>query len=214
MTRPIADLRREYALASLDVTTVDPDPIVQFSRWFEQALASELLEPNAMTLATSAADGWPSARVVLLKEVDVRGFVFFTDYRSRKSAELVANPRAALVFLWKELERQVRIQGEVAEISREESDAYFQTRPRGSQLGAWASHQSTELPDRETLERAVDDVRARFGNGPVALPPHWGGYRLVPRELEFWQGRENRLHDRIRYRRGSEGQWTVARLSP
>ena len=152
--------------------------------------------------------------MVLLKEVDVRGFVFFTDYRSRKSAELVANPRAALVFLWKELERQVRIQGEVAEISREESDAYFQTRPRGSQLGAWASHQSTELPDRETLERAVDDVRARFGDGPVALPPHWGGYRLVPRELEFWQGRENRLHDRIRYHRGSDGQWTVARLSP
>jgi pyridoxamine 5'-phosphate oxidase len=214
MTRPIADLRREYALAQLDVGTVDPDPIVQFGRWFEQALASQLLEPNAMTLATSAPDGWPSARVVLLKDVDVRGFVFFTDYRSRKSAELIANPRAALVFLWKELERQVRIQGHVAEISREESDAYFQTRPRGSQFGAWASHQSAELADRAILERAVDEVRARFGDAPVPLPPHWGGYRLSPRELEFWQGRENRLHDRIRYRLTGEGHWEIGRLSP
>jgi pyridoxamine 5'-phosphate oxidase len=214
MSTPIADLRREYSLAQLDVATVDPDPIVQFSRWFEQARASELLEPNAMTLATSAADGWPSARVVLLKEVDGRGFVFFTDYRSRKSAELIANPRAALVFLWKELERQVRIQGEVTEISREESDAYFQTRPRGSQLGAWASHQSAELPDRSTLEQAVEEVSARFGEGLIPLPPHWGGYRLAPRELEFWQGRENRLHDRIRYRLTSDGAWEVARLSP
>jgi pyridoxamine 5'-phosphate oxidase len=214
MTRPIAELRREYALASLDASTVDPDPLVQFSRWFEQALASELLEPNAMTLATSTAEGWPSARVVLLKEVDVRGFVFFTDYRSRKSEELIANPRAALVFLWKELERQVRVQGEVSEISREESDAYFQTRPRGSQIGAWASHQSTVLPDRQTLERAVAEARERFGDGPVPLPPHWGGYRLAPRELEFWQGRENRLHDRVHYRLTNEGQWELARLAP
>jgi pyridoxamine 5'-phosphate oxidase len=213
--RTIADLRREYARARLDVTEVSHDPIVQFSRWFAEAQAADVPEPNAMTLATATPDGAPSARIVLLKGFDERGFVFFSDYRSRKGAELEANPRAALVFYWEELERQVRVTGGVSLTSREESEQYFQTRPLGSRLGAWASHQSRVIPGRTALERDVRDIERRFPDGDVPLPPHWGGYRVVPDTIEFWQGRESRLHDRIRYVRGSGGRgWHVERLSP
>jgi pyridoxamine 5'-phosphate oxidase len=211
----IADIRREYARARLDETDVSHDPFVEFARWFAEAQEAQVPEPTAMTLATSSADGHPSARVVLLKGFDQRGFVFFTDFRSRKGMELEANPRAALVFWWGELERQVRITGGVALASHEESERYFKTRPLGSRLGAWASHQSRVIPSRATLEGDVKEVEARFPDGQVPLPPHWGGYRVVPDTIEFWQGRESRLHDRIRYVRESGGKgWRIERLSP
>ena len=211
----ISDLRRSYALARLDEADVSHDPIVEFSRWFAEALEAQLPEPNAMTLATATADGVPSARIVLLKAFDERGFVFFSDYRSRKGGELEENPRAALVFLWKELERQVRITGGVAFTSHAESEEYFRSRPLGSRLGAWASHQSRVIPGRKALEEDVREVEQRFGNGDIPLPPHWGGYRVVPDTIEFWQGRESRLHDRIMYVRESGGKkWRVERLSP
>ncbi len=215
MTPPvsIANLRREYALARLDEADLGRDPIVGFGRWFEEAGAAEVPEPNAMVLATATADGAPSARVVLLKGFDQRGFLFFTDYRSRKGAELDANPRAALVFHWRELERQVRITGGVERTVFEESEVYFRSRPRGSRLGAWASQQSRPIPSREVLERALSDAERRFGDGEVLLPPYWGGFRVRPETIEFWQGRENRLHDRIRFVREGEG-WRVERLSP
>jgi len=209
------DIRREYARARLDEADVSHDPFVEFARWFAEAQDAQLPEPNAMTLATAAADGTPSARVVLLKAFDERGFVFFTDYRSRKGAELEANPRAALVFYWGELDRQVRITGGVALTTREESERYFKSRPLGSRLGAWASHQSRVIPGRAALESDLRSVEDRFKDGDVPLPPHWGGYRVVPDAIEFWQGRESRLHDRIRYvRQGGGKGWRVERLSP
>ena len=209
----ISDLRRAYAAARLDEADVDPNPIRQFAHWFADAERAELLEPNAMTLATAAGDGAPSARIVLLKATDERGFTFFTDYRSRKGRELEANPRAALVFHWGELERQVRITGTVSRVSREENEAYFLTRPRGSRLGAWTSHQSTVIGPRADLEERLEAMTARFDGGDVPLPPYWGGFRVRPETVEFWQGRENRLHDRIRYMREG-GAWKVERLSP
>jgi pyridoxamine 5'-phosphate oxidase len=215
MTPPVsvADLRREYALARLDETDVSPDPIAQFSRWFSEALAAEVEEPNAMVLATATPDGLPSARVVLLKGFDERGLVFFTDYRSRKGAELEANPRAALVFRWSELERQVRITGGTARTGAEESESYYRSRPLGSRLGAWVSHQSQPIPSRAVLERGLAEMERRFEDGDVPLPPYWGGYRVRPEAIEFWQGRPNRLHDRIRYLREGE-RWRIERLAP
>ena len=210
----LADLRRDYARARLDEADVSHDPMVEFARWFAEAQEAQVADANAMTLATATADGQPSARIVLLKAFDERGFVFFTDYRSRKGAELEANPRAALVFYWHELERQVRITGGVALTSRQESERYFASRPIGSRLGAWASHQSRVIPGRAALETDLREVEARFGDGEVPLPPHWGGYRVVPDAIEFWQGRESRLHDRIRYVRESGSGWRVQRLSP
>jgi len=211
----IADLRREYARARLDEADVSHDPIVEFARWFAEAQEAQVPDATAMTLATATEEGAPSARIVLLKAFDERGFVFFTDYRSRKGAELEANPRAALVFYWAELDRQVRITGGVGLASAEESERYFRSRPLGSRLGAWASHQSLVIPGRAALEADLREIEARFEDGDVPLPPHWGGYRVVPDAIEFWQGRESRLHDRIRYVREGGGRgWRVERLSP
>ena len=217
MTTPpsISDLRREYARARLDEADVSHDPFVEFARWFAEAQEAQIKDPNAMTLATATAHGKPSARIVLLKAVDERGFVFFTDYRSRKGDELEANPRAALVFYWAELDRQVRITGGVSLTTREESERYFKTRPLGSRLGAWASHQSRVIPGRGALESDLREVESKFPDGDVPLPAYWGGYRVVPDAIEFWQGRESRLHDRILYVRETGGKgWKVQRLSP
>lgn len=210
----IADLRREYARARLDETDVSHDPTVEFARWFAEAREAKVYEPNAMSLATATADGVPNVRIVLLKEFDERGFVFFTDYRSQKGRELEENPRAALVFYWGELERQVRIAGTVARTSPEESAAYFASRPLGSRLGAWTSHQSQVIASRLVLEDGLRAVEARFADGAVPLPEHWGGYRVRPTAVEFWQGRPSRLHDRIRYVRDGRDGWRVERLSP
>jgi pyridoxamine 5'-phosphate oxidase len=209
----LADLRREYARARLDESTVSPDPITEFARWFEEAVKAQVMEPNAMTLATASRDGVPSARIVLLKGFDQRGFVFFTDYRSQKGAELQGNPHAALVLYWAELERQVRITGPASSIAREESEAYFRSRPRASRISAWVSHQSQVIGNRRQLEDRVPELDGRFPGDDVPLPPHWGGFRVSPVALEFWQGRTSRLHDRIRYVRAGD-TWRIERLSP
>ena len=210
----LADLRTEYTKAGLKEADCDPDPIRQFAKWLEQAIASNLPEPNAMTLATCTPDGHPSARIVLLKGADQRGFTFFTNYESRKGRELAANPLAALVCYWEDLHRQVRIEGTVEQVTPEESDAYHRTRPRGSQFGAWCSSQSEVIAGREVLEARLKELEERFGDGELPRPPYWGGSRVIPKMIEFWQGRANRLHDRIRYRRMDEGTWVRERLSP
>jgi pyridoxamine 5'-phosphate oxidase len=206
-------MRREYARAGLAEADVDADPVVQFGRWFEQAVSAGLLEPNAMTLATSTSDGRPSARMVLLRGFDDRGFVFYSNYGSRKGAELAANPRASLVFWWGELERQVRIEGRVERTSHQESEAYFHSRPPGSQLSAAASPQSQVIDGRAMLEQRVARLAAGNPGGGLPLPAFWGGFRVAPEVVEFWQGRPNRLHDRLRYTRAG-GRWRIDRLAP
>lgn len=214
MDRTIADIRKDYSLEGLSKHEVDPNPFIQFKKWFEQALAAQLPEPNAMTLATTTPNGQPSARMVLLKDFDERGFVFFTNYHSRKGQELAANPQAALVFWWAELERQVRILGSVEKVSPAESDYYFESRPPQSRLGAWASEQSEIIPSREFLEQRMQELQSKYGNQEIPRPPHWGGFRVIPREIEFWQGRSSRLHDRLLYTPLHDGIWTIERLSP
>jgi pyridoxamine 5'-phosphate oxidase len=211
--KSLADLRKTYSRESLNESAVDPDPIIQFKSWMEEALNAELPEPNAMTLATVGADGIPSARILLIKGVDERGFVFYTNYDSHKGHDLEANPNAALVFYWAELERQVRIEGRVEKLPEIESDEYFASRPLDSRIGAWASEQSREMSGRMVLLARAAKYAARFGLNPPR-PPHWGGYVLVPKLIEFWQGRPSRLHDRIAYARQPDGAWRIARLAP
>ena len=212
ITTSLADQRKEYAREELDEKSVDADPIRQFQAWLDEAIAAKLPEPTAMTLATVNGRGRPSARIVLLKGVDERGFVFFTNYQSRKGKELAANPLAALTFLWKELERQVRIEGQTERVSPEESQAYYATRPLGSRIGAWASPQSEAIENRAWLEQRWAELTESHGESPPR-PPHWGGYRVLPEYLEFWQGRRSRLHDRIAYSREGSA-WKVSRLAP
>lgn len=210
----LAQLRREYTLAGLHEQDLDPDPLRQFQKWFDEVLKAGLVEPNAMVLATTDKSGQPSSRLVLLKQVDPRGFVFFTNYLSRKGRELALNPRAALTFPWQALERQVGVAGTVAKISREESEAYFKLRPRGSRLGANVSRQSEVVSGREELERKLAQLETQYPGEEIPTPAQWGGYVLAPMEIEFWQGRPNRLHDRLRYTRQEDHTWLIERLSP
>ena len=210
----LADLRKDYSLAGLTEKDLARDPFRQFDKWFQEAGAAKIAEPNAMTLATVGRDGRPSARTVLLKGVDGRGFVFYTNYESHKGRDLEVNPRAALVFPWVAQERQVLIEGAVTKVTREESEAYFHSRPLPSQLGAWASAQSTIVSGRAVMEDSLKALEKKYAGQTVPLPPHWGGYRLNPETVEFWQGRRSRLHDRLRYRREKDGSWTVERLAP
>ncbi len=214
----IADIRRDYNLAGLRRSDLDADPIVQFRNWFDRAAASpanaQRQEVNAATLATADKQGRPSARVVLLKGVDERGFVFFTNYESRKARELAENPNASLVFYWPDQERQVCIAGEAKKIPQAESEAYFKSRPRGSRLAAWASHQSDVIENRDVLEKKWSELQAKYPGEDIPTPPNWGGFVLAPVRIEFWQGRPSRLHDRFRYSRQPDGKWRIERLAP
>lgn len=209
----IEDLRKKYALIELSEDSVSKDPIEQFEIWFKDVIESSIVEPSAMVLATANKEGIPTLRTVLLKSFDSRGFVFFTNYESRKAKDLLDNPNVSVLFLWKEVERQVRISGSIAKITTKESEEYFRSRPIESQLGAWASKQSTIIPSREYLVDKYEKYRAQFEGKEVPLPSFWGGYRIIPTEFEFWQGRENRLHDRICYEIKGKG-WHIYRLSP
>ena len=206
--------RKDYQLFNLREDDLDPNPIRQFRVWFDHALLSEVPEVNAMALATATPEGRPSVRIVLLRGIDERGFTFFTNYESRKARELDSNPYASLVFFWQGLERQVRIEGQVERVSAEESDRYFHSRPAGSRIGAWASPQSQVISGRDVLEAHVRELEDRYPDGAIPRPPNWGGYRLVPDSIEFWQGRPSRLHDRIRYTRQAQGGWLIERLAP
>ncbi len=209
----LAELRKEYSLAGLAEKDLARDPFRQFEKWFQEAEAAKLTEPNAMTLCTATREGRPSARTVLLKGLDGRGFVFFSNYESRKGRELHENPQATLVFPWVALERQVIIEGKVTRVPREESEAYFHSRPRASQLGAWVSQQSSIISGRGVLEQSLKALEEKYAGAEVPLPLHWGGWRLAPETVEFWQGRRSRLHDRLRFRREKDG-WSVERLAP
>lgn len=214
MNRAIAYLRQNYTLTGLIESQADPDPFKQFEIWFEQALEAGFHEPNAMTLATVTPEGKPSARMVLLKDFDERGFVFFTNFNSAKGLQLNQHPWAALVFWWDVLERQIRIEGRVEKITPQESDGYFFSRPHDSRLGAWASEQSQVIESRDILEQRLEDLRREYAGREVPRPPHWGGFRLIPDTIEFWQGRPSRLHDRLSYQRLADGNWCRERLSP
>ncbi len=209
----LAALRKDYTLAGLRRADLAADPFQQFERWFQEAQDAGVIEPNAMTLATATPEGLPSARTVLLKSFDTNGFVFYTNYDSRKGHELAANPHACLVFPWLALERQVKVYGLVSQVSREETATYFNSRPVGSRIGAWASPQSQVVANREALEEARTEAETRFGDHPIPPPPHWGGYCVTPTAIEFWQGRPSRLHDRLRYR-WQRGAWMIERLAP
>lgn len=213
MKTPLSELREEYTHADLSKARVDPDPLKQFQTWLQEAVEAGLPEPNAMTLATVGVDGMPAARIVLLKGLDT-GFVFYTNYESEKGQQLAREPRAALLFLWHELERQVRIEGVTARVTPEESDAYFASRPRGSRLGALASNQSRVVAERGVLAARLAELEQQYADHDIPRPPHWGGYRLLPTRLEFWQGRPSRLHDRLRYTRQDDGRWLIERLEP
>jgi pyridoxamine 5'-phosphate oxidase len=212
MNEAIANIRKDYKLKSLLEDDVKKDPIEQFSVWWNEAVSSEITEVNAMTLATTTADGFPSARIMLLKNFTDEGFIFFTNYQSRKGSTLQQNPHAALVFFWKELERQVRIEGTVSKVSEKESDAYFLSRPAGSRIGAWASPQSTTIAGRHVIEQNVQKYSEQFGE-EIPRPPHWGGFIVKPSKIEFWQGRSSRLHDRILYTKVQD-EWKIERLAP
>jgi pyridoxamine 5'-phosphate oxidase len=209
----LADLRKDYSLAGLSEKDLARDPFRQFEKWFQEAEGAKIAEPNAMVLSTAGRDGRPSSRTVLLKGLDGRGFVFYSNYESRKGRELELNPAASLLFPWIGFERQVIAEGPVSKISREESESYFHSRPRPSQLAAWASHQSAIVSARAALDESLKAMEGKYAGREVPIPPHWGGYRLAPETVEFWQGRRSRMHDRLRYRRTKDG-WTVERLSP
>lgn len=214
MSSSIADIRNEYSQKTFGEKEAAANAIDQFGVWWQEAINSEIYEVNAMTLATASAEGVPSARIVLLKDYDKNGFVFYSNYESFKGRQLLENPRACLVFFWKELERQVRITGLVEKVTPAESDDYFNSRPEGSRIGAWASPQSQVIPGREMLEEKVKSLSAEFNSRPIPRPPHWGGFRVKPAIIEFWQGRANRLHDRLQYSLTENGEWKIERLAP
>ena len=207
------DLRQDYQAGSLEIEQVDADPMQQFKKWFDEAIADNVAEPNAMTLATATKEGIPSARILLLKDIAENGFVFYTNYESRKGQELAENPYAAMVFLWLQHERQVRIEGKIEKVSKEESAIYFNSRPKGSQIGAWASPQSQTIESRAVLEDKVAALEQEYA-AQIPMPDFWGGYILLPQRIEFWQGRSSRLHDRICYEQNEDGAWEVRRLAP